>query len=326
MFEAIEYIVPFEIASGGYVVVRSKERGVLLAENVDDLGLRPHIELSFFAFRIGIERGAKRPLPRGHLARQPGHRLARAGGKQVVSRALISKREQLENEGVVVEHLLEMRDQPALVHGIARESAAEMVVDAALAHARQRKLDQAEVAFIVQAQAGAPEKLEHHGLRELGRAAHPAMDGIDQAGDAIGRAVELGRGDHPAALRARALGKTRHQGAAVLLHARWIVTKHPLDLAQEVDERRFSVSGGLGKIRAAPERLPVRGQKHGERPAAMLAEVVQCRHVDLIDVGAFLAVDLDVDEQLVHHARRRLILEALMRHHVAPVAGGIADG
>src|SRR5204862_2061850 len=46
---------------------------------------------------------------------------------------------------------------------------------------------------------------------------------------------------------------------------------------------------------------------------------------DLIDVGTLLAVDLDVDEQLVHHPRRRLVLKALMRHDVAPVAGGIAD-
>src|SRR5262249_11695994 len=38
-----------------------------------------------------------------------------------------------------------------------------------------------------------------------------------------------------------------------------------------------------------------------------------------------LAIDLDVDEQLVHHRRRRLVLEALVRHDVAPVAGRIAD-
>ena len=39
---------------------------------------------------------------------------------------------QLEQQRVVVEHLLEMRHEPALVHAVAGEAAAEMIVDAAL--------------------------------------------------------------------------------------------------------------------------------------------------------------------------------------------------
>jgi hypothetical protein len=57
----------------------------------------------------------------------------------------------------------------------------------------------------------------------------------------------------------------------------------------------------------------------------MLAQVMQRRHVDLIDVGPFLAIDFDIDEQVVHHVRGRFILEALMRHDVAPVTGGITN-
>ena len=53
--------------------------------------------------------------------------------------------------------------------------------------------------------------------------------------------------------------------------------------------------------------------------------MMQRRHVDLVDVGPLLAVDLDVDEQLVHHRRGGFVLEALVRHDVAPVAGRIAD-
>ena len=53
--------------------------------------------------------------------------------------------------------------------------------------------------------------------------------------------------------------------------------------------------------------------------------MMQRRHVDLVDVGPLLAVDLDVDEQLVHHARGGVVLEALVRHDVAPVAGRVAD-
>ena len=57
----------------------------------------------------------------------------------------------------------------------------------------------------------------------------------------------------------------------------------------------------------------------------MLAEVMQRRHVDLIDVGAFLAIHFDVDEEIVHHLRGCRVLEALVRHDVTPMAGGVAD-
>jgi hypothetical protein len=47
-------------------------------------------------------------------------------------------------------------------------------------------------------------------------------------------------------------------------------------------------------------------------------------HVDLVDVGTLLPVDLDVDEQLVHQRCDVGVLERLVRHHVAPVTGRVA--
>ena len=138
-------------------------------------------------------------------------------------------------------------------------------------------------------------------------------------------AVELRRADHHASLRPRALRQPRHQRAAVLLDALRLLPVHALDLAQHVDEGRLAVARALGEIGAAPERLAGGREEHGERPAAVLAQQMQRRHVDLIDVGALLAVDFDVDEQIVHHARGGVVLEALVRHDVAPMAGRIAD-
>ena len=94
---------------------------------------------------------------------------------------------------------------------------------------------------------------------------------------------------------------------------------------EDIDERRAAVARGLREIGAAPDRLAAGRQEHGQRPAALLAERMQRRHVDLVDVGTLLAVDLDVDEQAVHHRRGRVVLEALVGHDVAPVAGGVAD-
>jgi len=42
--------------------------------------------------------------------------------------------------------------------------------------------------------------------------------------------------------------------------------------------------------------------------------------IDLVDIRPLLAVDFHVDEEPVHDRRNLGILEALVRHHVAPVA------
>ena len=44
-----------------------------------------------------------------------------------------------------------------------------------------------------------------------------------------------------------------------------------------------------------------------------------------IDIGPLFAVDFDIDEVIVHEACGVFVLEGLALHHVAPVAGGVAD-
>ena len=63
---------------------------------------------------------------------------------------------QIDEQRIVVEHLLEMRHQPALVHRIAREAAAQMVVNAALAHPCESKRGGSEEAAVSGAGASAP--------------------------------------------------------------------------------------------------------------------------------------------------------------------------
>ncbi len=57
----------------------------------------------------------------------------------------------------------------------------------------------------------------------------------------------------------------------------------------------------------------------------VLAQVMQRRHVDLVDVWPLFAVDLDVDEQVVHHPCGVFVFKTLVRHDMAPMAGGVAD-
>ena len=80
------------------------------------------------------------------------------------------------------------------------------------------------------------------------------------------------------------------------------------------------------EVGAAEERHPVGVEEDGHRPAPVAAHRLHRLHVEGVDVGPLLAVDLDVDEVLVHVGGGGRILEGLALHHVAPVAGGVADG
>ncbi len=79
------------------------------------------------------------------------------------------------------------------------------------------------------------------------------------------------------------------------------------------------------EVRPTEVRRTPGGEEDGHRPAPPAGHRLDRLHVDGIHVGALLAVDLDVDEELVHQAGDAGILEALVGHHVAPVTGAVAD-
>ena len=58
------------------------------------------------------------------------------------------------------------------------------------------------------------------------------------------------------------------------------------------------------EVGAAVERLEVGREEDRHRPAAVPGHRLDGGHVDLVEVGPLLAVDLDVDEVLVHQPRR----------------------
>ena len=98
-----------------------------------------------------------------------------------------------------------------------------------------------------------------------------------------------------------------------------------VDRSQHLAERGHAVAR-LGRVvRPAVERLARRRQEHGHRPPAVAGHPDHRVHVDGVEIGPLLAVDLDVHEHPVHQLGGLRVLERLVRHDVAPVAGGVAD-
>ena len=171
----------------------------------------------------------------------------------------------------------------------------------------------------------APQELEEARLWELGRAVGTAVDRVHELEEA-GRGVIEKRSVENDRVRGRRFGEVGHDGAGVVRDDIGLVAIETRDFAQQVGEAGAAVAGGRGEIGSAPDGSAVGRQEHGQRPAALLAGGMERGHVDLVDVGALLAVDLDVHEEVVHDRGGRRILEALVGHDVAPVTGSVSDG
>ena len=99
-----------------------------------------------------------------------------------------------------------------------------------------------------------------------------------------------------------------------------------IDAEQHLLKRGHPAARLVREIGPAVKRATIRQQKDRHRPAAMPArERLHRLHVNVVNIGAFLAIHLDVDVQFVHQAGGRFVLEALVRHHVTPVTGAVAD-
>src|SRR3954466_874694 len=97
------------------------------------------------------------------------------------------------------------------------------------------------------------------------------------------------------------------------------------DSTQEVDKAGPTEARLLGKVGPTPERLGLGRQKHGQGPATPFAHGLERTHVNMVDVRPLLPVNLDVDEERVHHRCDLWILKALVGHDMAPVTGRVAD-
>ena len=291
-----------------------------VAEHGADLCRRPDVEAPLLALGVGVESRVEAALGPAHLPQHPVQRLLAGAAVALVAQGLPAVQVGAGQQGVVVEHLLEVGDQPDGVDRVTREAAAELVVDAAGQHRVEGDLDRLML-------AAGQQQLQRRGRRELGGAAEAAVLHVGGGPQPRHGVLELARLGRLAAwldLADRAEpGPRLRRALADLLALALEGVDHGFHHHPEARHAAALVGWEVG---AAIERHALGVEEDGHRPAAVAAHRLHRLHVDGVDVGPLLAIDLDADEVLVHVGGGLRVLEGLALHHVAPVAGGVADG
>ncbi len=170
------------------------------------------------------------------------------------------------------------------------------------------------------------QQLEGARMRELGRAAEAAMVRVDVTQQRLRRAPRQGWVDRTVGRRgtvgaSHAIEQLCH-GIGDVLRALAIGA---CDRLQHPRKSGHAVAIHRREIGAPVERLPVWREEHRQRPAASADQELHRPHVHVVDIGALLAIDLDVDEVAIHQVRNGRVLEALPLHDMAPVTRRVAD-
>ncbi len=304
-----------------------EEGGVLLPEHLGDVLAGPDVVGALVAVGLGVDGAPEGALGRGHLAGDPARGLAHDAGRLRIAGAGVLAGEELQEEAVVVEHLLEVGHLPLAVGGVAVEAAAELVVDAAASHLVESGGE--HLAGLGVLGGHLHTEIEVGRGRELGRAAEAAPLAVEAAAEggegALGDLGIGGRGRGVGALLQKAAHGVRH---LLRLHVDLLAAPLP-GLGQRFENAPEAVTAVLvlgREVGAGVEGLEVGGEEDRVGPSPLAGEDLGGGHVDLVEVGALLAVHLDVDEVAVHDLGDLGGGEGLALHDVAPVAGRVADG
>ena len=228
-------------------------------------------------------------------------------------------------EGVVVEHLLEVGDQPALVHGVAGEAAADLVVDAAVGHggqgAARHRPRPGEPSRRRPPAAGTPGSppggtwAARRSRRGPGRRRPPAPGRPRRSASGPGAAPPAAAGGWPGGGPGRRRPRPPRRGAPPTPRGPRASTLREAGTPWRASRR---------EVGAAEEGLALGGEEGGQRPPGPARQRGDRVQVDAVDVGPFLAVHLDGHEPLVDEPGGAGVGERLAGHHVAPVAGRVA--
>ena len=176
----------------------------------------------------------------------------------------------------------------------------------------------------------AQQEIQGHRPGKLGRFAEARMARIEGAAEDVesgiqrslsGRNTEPARGGH-----GRLFGQLLDGRAAGFHDAARSCAPGFRNALQHPWETGMAVALLGREIRAAVERLQLGREPNGHGPASAAGGGLYECHVNAIYVGPLFAIHLDGHEMPVHQRGDGFVLERFALHHVAPMAGGIADG
>jgi len=104
-----------------------------------------------------------------------------------------------------------------------------------------------------------------------------------------------------------------------------IFPPNSFDTQENFPKRRHAVAWFRREIGSTIEGLTSGSKKYAHWPATLPGHRHDRLHVDVVNVWAFLAVNFDVDEMLVHQRRGIGIFEGLMFHDMAPMASRVPN-
>ena len=287
---------------------------VLGTEHLGQLRRRPDVVGALRALGVGVQRGREPALRRLQLTEQEvGDALG--GPDADVGPPLGVHAEQ---QRVVVEHLLEVRHHPVAVDGVAREPAGRA------GRGCRRGPSPPGSRRASPARRAASRNSSTIDGGNFGAPPNPARPGSNSPASVRTAASRTSRGDRAAGQRRLLVEvlaqRPRDPGHLVAAGQPGVGQR-----LQHLAERRLPVPRRVREVGAGEERVAVVVEHAGHRPAAVPGHRRGRLHVDRVDVRPLLAVHLDADEVLVEVRRGRLVLERLVRHHVAPVARGVPD-
>ncbi len=174
----------FEVACLGNPEDLECNFGVGRIQNRPDFIRRPDVELALFAFAIGILGGMERAVVGGHFAQDVIQRRADGAGKIGPTCDAVSVEIEAGELGIVVEHLLEMRNKPDFVDRVSVEPTADLVVNSTFGHLLKGQTDHLSRLVIAQQVVCPKQKLEDRTLGELRGSTEAAIDRIKLGAEA----------------------------------------------------------------------------------------------------------------------------------------------
>src|SRR5438270_13099899 len=167
-------VSPVEIASLSYVEGLRQPLTLLITERRLQLRRCPDVKLALLAFAVGVEAGIKAARFRQHFPTNKIEGCFNHAPEIAVFGELPAVEVGPRQQRVVVQHLLEMRDEPVLIDAVAMKAATELVVHAAGGHRPQGVYAHLERGRGMGSRIAAEQHVDQHRLRKLWRATKTA--------------------------------------------------------------------------------------------------------------------------------------------------------